>query len=191
MFSNSRALDHMPSIRVTIRGVSLDKSGYQGCVFDGNFVQEIKYLLETYRVDGETILPLEDGIYYGFNVLEVKKQDTLQSDYVPDRRAPTANFTLPPSHCIRYVEREWSLWTPLTRSTKLYSPHWKRPLPPRHSESSRKPECLFGHYFQTRERRKIETQEDFPSRQARFQYSVFFGRGEADSGDLCEWRGLN
>jgi len=135
------------------------------------------------------ILPLDYGINYRFNVLEVKKQDTLESDYVPQpfiRRAPAANFTLPPSHCIRYVEWEWSPWALLTRPTKIYSPHWKRPLPPRHSGSSRRSECLLRHYFQTRERRKIETQEDVPCTQARFRYSVFFGRGEADSGDLCE-----
>jgi len=40
MSSNSQALDHMQSVQVTIRHVSLDKSGYQGSVFDGNFVQE-------------------------------------------------------------------------------------------------------------------------------------------------------
>ena len=36
MCSNSRALDHIQSDRTIIRGVSVDKSGSQGCVFDGN-----------------------------------------------------------------------------------------------------------------------------------------------------------
>ena len=54
---------------------------------------------------------LADGVYYRFHALEVKKQETLESDYAPQpfiRRTSAANFTLPPSHCIRYVEWEWS-----------------------------------------------------------------------------------
>ena len=57
-----------------------------------------------YHVDGETIVSLEAGICYKFNVLEVKKQDTIESDYIPQpfiRRATPPNFTLPPSHDIR------------------------------------------------------------------------------------------
>jgi len=75
----------------------------------GIFVQEISILLDSYRVDGETIIPLETGIRYRFNALEVKKQDTLESDYVSQpfiRRAPPPNFTLPPSYHIWYVDRE-------------------------------------------------------------------------------------
>ena len=60
------------------------------------------YPLDAYQVDGETIIPLEAGICYRFNVLEVKKQDTLEGNYVPQpfiRRVPPS-FTLPPSHRI-------------------------------------------------------------------------------------------
>ena len=57
-----------------------------------------------YQVDGETIVPLEAGICYKFSVLEVKKQDALENNYIPRpfiRRAAPPNFTLPPSHDIR------------------------------------------------------------------------------------------
>jgi len=57
-----------------------------------------------YQVDGETIALVEAGICYKFNVLEVKKQDTLESNYIPRpfiRRAVPPKFTLPPSHDIR------------------------------------------------------------------------------------------
>jgi len=72
----------------------------------GIFVQENLCLLETYRVDGETIIPLKAGICYKFNLLEVKKQDTLENNYLPQpfiRGAAPPNFTLPPSHDILYV----------------------------------------------------------------------------------------
>jgi len=150
-------------------------------------VREIKFLLETYQVDGETIVPVETGICYKINVLEVKKQDTLENDYVPQPFIHRAlNFTVTPSQCIRYVEQEWSPWIILTRPTKLYSPDWKRALPPHHSGSSRRSGCLLGHYFRARERHQVEAQEDIPFTQTRFQSFVCFGRGEADSSDLCE-----
>jgi hypothetical protein len=73
------------------------------------FVQDSQSLLALFLVEGETIVPLEAGICYKFNVLEVNRQDTLETDYVPQpfiRRARPPNFTLPPSHCIRYVGQE-------------------------------------------------------------------------------------
>ena len=57
-----------------------------------------------YRVDGETIEPLEAGICYKFNVLQVKKQDTLESNDIHQpfiRHDAPPNFMLPPSHDIR------------------------------------------------------------------------------------------
>lgn len=63
-------------------------------------------------VDGETIVPIEAGIRYKFNILEVKEPDTIESNYIPQpfiHRAVGPNFTLPPSHDIRYVERSRDL----------------------------------------------------------------------------------
>jgi len=74
----------------------------------GTFLQEISFLLDLIRVDGETIIPLEAGVCYKFNILAAKKQEMLESNYVPQpfiRRAAPPSFTLPLSYHIWYVDR--------------------------------------------------------------------------------------
>jgi len=169
----------------------MDKSGFQGMYLRsrGIFVHDNSFLLESFRVDGETIIPLEAGVCYKFNILEVKKQDTLDSNYVPQpfiRGAQPPNFTLPPSHHIWYVDWDQWPWILLTRVTKLRPPYWKRSMPSCRSRPSRSSECLFRHCLRPGERCEIEAQENFPLTQTRLQYSLCFGRGEADSGDLCK-----
>ena len=60
-----------------------------------------------YRVDGDHVAPLDAGIRYKFNLLELTQADTqnIDPDHIPQpiiRRPVAPSFVLPPTHVIRY-----------------------------------------------------------------------------------------
>ena len=60
-----------------------------------------------YRVDGDRAVPLDAGIRYKINLLELTQADTqnIDPDHIPQpiiRRSAAPSFVLPPNYVIRY-----------------------------------------------------------------------------------------
>ena len=60
-----------------------------------------------YRVDSDLVAPVQAGIRYKFNLLELTQADTqnIDPDHVPQpiiRRSMAPSFVLPPTCVIRY-----------------------------------------------------------------------------------------
>ena len=63
--------------------------------------------LAMYRVDGDLVAPVQAGIRYRFNLLELTQADTqnIDPDHIPQpiiRRSMAPSFVLPPTCVIRY-----------------------------------------------------------------------------------------
>ncbi len=96
--------------RVVIRKVIVDNSGYDREQIQLPPPVRTKYDLlhpAMYQVDGDEVAPLDAGIRYRFNLLELTQADTQNIDpgHIPQpiiRRCEAPSFVLPPNYVIRY-----------------------------------------------------------------------------------------
>ena len=99
--------------RVVIRKVIVDNSGYASEQTQLPLVPtEYDLRPGMYRVDGDYVTPLDSGIRYKFNLLELTPADTqnIDPDHIPQpiiRRTTAPSFVLRPTYVIRY---DFSLW---------------------------------------------------------------------------------
>ena len=95
--------------RVVIRNVTVDNSGYTSEQTQIPPLVPTEYDLPPaiYRVDGDYVTPLDSGIRYKFNLLELTQADTqnIDPDHIPQpiiRRSVAPSFVLRPTYVIRY-----------------------------------------------------------------------------------------